>query len=180
MPETFTTKSDKEVLIRPIENTESDIQAALDFINALIEEDTMIARSGNPVTLEEQKEWVQKTTEGVRKKDKIFFAAFFDGRMVGNTQITRQGGRARHVGTFGISIAKDFRGEGLGKELMRRVLEKAPSIDISHIELHVYEGNEPAIQLYTSMGFKEVGRLPEAVQYKGNLITNIIMWKKIY
>lgn len=173
------TKSGKEVLIRPIENTESDAKAALEFINKIIEEDAMVARSGNLATLEEEKEWVKKTTERIKENNGILLAAFADKRMIGSAEITRQGGRSKHVGTFGISIAKDFRGEGLGRELMRRVLKDAPNIGLSHIELHVYEENEPAIKLYTSMGFKEVGRLPEAIQYKDKLITSIIMWKKM-
>ncbi len=179
MENIFKTRSDKKVLIRLIENTEKDTRAALDFINALIEEDAMIARSGKPVTIEEQKEWIQKTTEAVRKKDKIFLTAFFGEHMVGNTEITRQGGRSKHVGTFGISVAKNFRGEGLGKELMRRALEEAPGIGISHVELRVYEGNGPAIQLYAQMGFEEVGRLPEAIRYKDRLVASIMMWKKL-
>ena len=179
MSETFKTKSGKEVNIRPIENTESDLLAALEFINKLIEEDAMIARSGNPVTLEEQKEWVETTTKKIQEGNKVFLAGFFEDRMVGTTEITRQGGRSKHMGTLGIAIAKELRGEGLGRELMGRILKEASNIGLTHVELHVYEGNEPALQLYASMGFKEVGRLPEAARYKDTLITDIVMWKKI-
>jgi len=179
MANIFTTKSGKEVVIRSIENAESDVRAAMEFINKIIKEDAMVTRFGNPVTLEEEKEWAEKTTKKIQEGDQIFLAAFVNNEMVGSAQITRQKERSKHVGTFGISIAKKIRGQGLGKELMRQVLEKAPEINISHIELHVYEGNKPAIQLYASMDFKEVGRLPEAIQYRGKLITDIIMWKKL-
>ncbi|MDP3724937.1 MAG: GNAT family N-acetyltransferase [Nanoarchaeota archaeon] len=176
MSENFITKSGKEVFIRPIENTESDVKAALDFINKIIEEDAMIKRSGDPATLEEEKEWVENTTKKVSQGDEIFLAAFLGEREVGATEITRQGGRSKHVGTFGITIAKELRGEGLGRELMRQILQEASKIGLTHIELHVYEKNEPAIKLYTSLGFKEVGRRPEAIAYQGKLITDIIMW----
>ncbi|MEK7104349.1 MAG: hypothetical protein AAB842_03045, partial [Patescibacteria group bacterium] len=47
------------------------------------------------------------------------------------------------------------------------------------IELGVYEGNNPAIALYKKMGFKVVAKIPNRIQYKGKLITKIIMHLEI-
>src|SRR3989344_8342878 len=100
MANIFTTKSGKEVVIRSIENAESDVRAAMEFINKIIKEDAMVTRFGNPVTLEEEKEWAEKTTKKIQEGDQIFLAAFVNNEMVGSAQITRQKERSKHVGTF--------------------------------------------------------------------------------
>ena len=43
------------------------------------------------------------------------------------------------------------------------------------IILDVYEKNLPALNLYKRMGFKEVGRIPKAVYWKGEYIDDIKM-----
>ncbi|HET8811164.1 MAG TPA: GNAT family N-acetyltransferase, partial [Gaiella sp.] len=49
----------------------------------------------------------------------------------------------------GIGVAKEHRGEGIGRVLMNAVLEVAPPT----VELEVIEQNERAIKLYESLGF---------------------------
>lgn len=90
--------------------------------------------------------------------------------------------RMDHIGEFGIAIRQGFRGIGLGKCLMENIIKMAktelkPSPKI--IELGVYEGNKPAIALYKKMDFKQVAKIPNSVQYKGKLITKIIMHLEI-
>jgi len=43
------------------------------------------------------------------------------------------------------------------------------------IVLDVYEKNLPALNLYRKMGFKEVGRIPKAIFWKGRYIDDIKM-----
>lgn len=63
-----------------------------------------------------------------------------------------------HQCEFGIIVGKDFRGKGIGKALLQNLMHLAK--DQFHIELlhlQVYLEN-PAIQFYSHMGFKEFGR----------------------
>ncbi len=47
------------------------------------------------------------------------------------------------------------------------------------IELSVFVNNEIAIKLYKSCGFKEVGRIPEKIRYKGEYVDEIVMILKV-
>ena len=87
-----------------------------------------------------------------------------------------------HVGEFGIAIKKEFRGIGLGSFLMREIIQLAktelkPKPKI--IKLGVFANNKPAIALYKKMGFKQVAVLPRHLEYKGNLVAEIIMYLEV-
>lgn len=61
-----------------------------------------------------------------------------------------------HVGT--IAVGRDYRGLGIAKLLLGHTAEKALAESVNHIILEVRVGNEAAISLYLSLGFKKVGR----------------------
>ena len=56
-----------------------------------------------------------------------------------------------------IAVAKDARGYGLGKALMRAVMGDLYADRIPKLFLEVDETNEAAVSLYKSLGFKQVG-----------------------
>jgi len=56
---------------------------------------------------------------------------------------------------LGISMVQKYRGKGIGKELMTRVLEKAKARGIKKISLSV-DPNNDVLHLYEALGFKKV------------------------
>ena len=58
-----------------------------------------------------------------------------------------------------MSVAKDFRGLGVGRKLMETVLEQAKQGGYSRVYLTTSNGQETAIKLYRKMGFVEIGRV---------------------
>jgi ribosomal protein S18 acetylase RimI-like enzyme len=54
----------------------------------------------------------------------------------------------------------EFRGRGLAKEMLSRLLEKGRDLGYSTFLLEVWKINNPAIHIYTSAGFKEIERYP--------------------
>ncbi len=84
---------------------------------------------------------------------------------------------SRHVGDLGISIAADWRGVGLGRALLNAIIDEARSTldGLRMVRLDVFEGNEPAIALYRSVGFIETGRTPGAVLRRGEYVDSIQM-----
>lgn len=56
-----------------------------------------------------------------------------------------------------IGVAKDRRGRGLGRALLQRTLNRLVDLDMPRLGLFVTEGNDPAIRLYETMGFAQVG-----------------------
>jgi len=84
--------------------------------------------------------------------------------------------RQSHVGEFGISVRKEYRGIGLGKYLMKTTLKLAKKrLKAKIIRLSVFENNRVAQNLYKKFGFKKVAKIPKQIQYKRKLISEIVM-----
>jgi ribosomal protein S18 acetylase RimI-like enzyme len=62
-----------------------------------------------------------------------------------------------HRGFLGMGLIKEFRGKGLGTQLLSRALKHAKDIGLEKIELSVYTENADAIKLYKKLGFSEIG-----------------------
>ena len=56
-----------------------------------------------------------------------------------------------------IVVKKSYRGNGISKILMNHIISYCIEKNIVKINLEVNSKNEPAIKLYQSFGFKEVG-----------------------
>ena len=54
-----------------------------------------------------------------------------------------------------IGVFPEYRGRGVGKAILRKILEEVPG----EIYLHVEAGNTPAINLYLSFGFEKVRKI---------------------
>jgi putative acetyltransferase len=64
----------------------------------------------------------------------------------------------RHSARFGISVRKDFRQRGIGRRLIETaIFETKRWQGFCRIELECTLNNEPAIQLYESLGFQKEG-----------------------
>ena len=85
--------------------------------------------------------------------------------------------KMRHVGQIGMAIAEGWRGAGLGRALLERVVEHGRASEhVWRIELGVLHENAPAIALYESLGFVREGYYPGRFrQPDGALLDDIIM-----
>lgn len=68
-----------------------------------------------------------------------------------------------HCGTLGVGLLPEFRGKGIGRQLMQRTIDAAFAFGMTRIELTVREHNVNAIALYKSLGFKVEGLHRNAV-----------------
>lgn len=69
--------------------------------------------------------------------------------------------RIAHKGTFAMSVRSSWRNKGIGKTLLRGLVEwvqSHPTLEV--IALGVIEDNGPGVALYTRMGFQVTGREP--------------------
>jgi ribosomal protein S18 acetylase RimI-like enzyme len=172
------TFGDKEITIRKI--MKSDFRNAKKFqtfINALVEEDAKLLIN-KKVTLKDEKMFLKTLLADTKRRNKVYLLAGHDNKIIGSTVIALNKLRRNHIGTFGITISKDYREMGLGSYLMSEIIKLAkkelnPKPKI--VQLEVYSNNKPAISLYKKMGFKQVARLPKQFQYKGELIDELVM-----
>jgi RimJ/RimL family protein N-acetyltransferase len=107
----------------------------------------------------------------------VFMIAFDNDKLVGVSNAF--GGKhnaTRHCADVGISINKDYRGMGIGKKLMKYLIDWAKETSIlTRLELCVYERNTLAIKLYEDLGFVIQGKKEKAIFQNGNYENEIIM-----
>jgi len=158
-----------------------DAVSMLDYINTLSKEKTYITYQGEQLTLEEEKKYLKSQLEKIKSGRTVHLMLFVDGNEAGISSIDLGKGIKGHIGVFGISIAKKYRGMGLGKLLMKLVFEESVKKlkDLKIIVLEVFGPNEKAIEMYKKFGFVESGRLPGGILYKGEYVDDIQMYMKV-
>ncbi|HEY9783795.1 MAG TPA: GNAT family N-acetyltransferase [Candidatus Obscuribacterales bacterium] len=99
-----------------------------------------------------------------------FVLGLFDKELIGTVGFYRkQGMKVRHLGViWGMYLAPEYRGRGLGKNLLMAALQKANTIEgLEQISLTVVTTNEAARQMYANAGFKVYGIEPRALKVNG-------------
>ena len=71
--------------------------------------------------------------------------------------------RYAHHAEFGLAVARDYWGQGLGRKLTELAIEWGRRIGLHKIYLRVFDHNIRAIKLYESTGFVEEARLKDDV-----------------
>lgn len=111
--------------------------------------------------------------------DKYIVGAFDDGKsLVGMVTFVRESNlKIRHKGNvFGMYIAPDNRGQGLGKSLMKELIRRAQECDgLEQLNLTVVSTNVFAKRLYKSLGFEVYGRERHALKYMGHYYDEELM-----
>lgn len=72
-----------------------------------------------------------------------------------------------------------MRGAGVGKILLRHMLERAPSLGIRNVIALVFGHNYPSLNLFHRFGFEEWGRLPQVCDLDTMLADVVILGKRI-
>jgi RimJ/RimL family protein N-acetyltransferase len=178
----FITKNGEEAVIRYPQP--SDVGAMTEYANTLSAEDSYVTLSGEQFSLEQEQSFLDDEFHKIEDGDGVLLICSVEGTMVGICGITRnQRGRKRslHLGIFGISIHKNYRGQGLGFELAKATIDEAKlNIDgLKIVTLSVYKPNTAAYEMYKKLGFIEYGMLPEGVIYKDGYLDKILMCKKV-
>lgn len=173
------TKSGQDVTLRfP---TIDDVESLLIYINKISAEQTFIRFQGQKQTLEQEQKWLKEVLEKIASHQGVTLYAEINNQLVGVADINLLGLVENHIGLFGLTVAKEYRSEGVGTLLMEQTMQVAidhlPTMKI--IELSVFANNPVAIGLYEKLGFKEFGRLPEGILHRGEYIDHIYMFKKI-
>jgi RimJ/RimL family protein N-acetyltransferase len=82
----------------------------------------------------------------------------------------------RHAGRFGMSVARPWRGRGVGRKLLTRAIEEARGWPgFCRIDLECVAWNRPAIALYESLGFRTEARMEKAINLRGRPETMLLM-----
>ena len=101
----------------------------------------------------------------------ILIVATSNERVVGNLSFrTGSSKKFHHVGELGVQVLKDYWNLGIGKELIKYLIDWAKENKcIYKISLRVRVDNENAIHVYKELGFNEEGILRNEMLSKGTL-----------
>jgi ribosomal-protein-alanine N-acetyltransferase len=99
-------------------------------------------------------------------------AVIFGGVVAGYSCLYIVAGEMQ-IGNFAVS--PDYRGRGIAKMLMNKLIEIARERNCDSIYLEVRESNQPARRLYDGFGFNVIGR---RVGYYRNPFENAILMAK--
>lgn len=111
--------------------------------------------------------------------DKFVLGAFHnDGSLVGIVTFMRENSlKTSHKGNiFGMYVAPEGRGNGLGKYLMKELIKRAKNCEgLEQIKLTVVSNNISAKQLYKSLGFELYGVERNALKFNGQYCDEDLM-----
>ena len=99
--------------------------------------------------------WRKNLEKQVEQHDGLHLLAIDNGEVIASGGIHSAGlrMRRRHVAGLGICVARERQKQGIGSEMMKRLLDWADNwAGYLRIELTVYTDNERAIALYRRFG----------------------------
>ncbi|HVT12358.1 MAG TPA: GNAT family N-acetyltransferase [Fimbriimonadaceae bacterium] len=108
-------------------------------------------------------EWARRCEPTADK----FILGAFDDRLVGIVGLIReQRSKSRHTAfVWGMNVAPEARGRGIGRSLIRRLIEMARAMPgLEQVHLDVIPAAGPARDLYVSEGFETIALQPKALK----------------
>jgi len=115
--------------------------------------------------------------EHIANKSPVFYV-LYNEQVIGWCDITPyKNPRLSHRGGLGMGIIPEFRGKGLGTQLIEVSLSHAKSMGLEKVEFNVYTENFPAINLYKKFGFEEEGIIRKYRKLDGQYFDCLVMAK---
>ena len=133
--------------------TTADIQGFAEVLGSVIKEREYLLTIETP-SIDDISDFIHNTIEN----DYAQYVAEVDGMIVGwADMIPRDKGSVQHTGVLGMGVASDYRGRGIGGDLLGHVIEHAWQSGLSRLELEVLSSNHKAIAMYERHGFQHEG-----------------------
>ena len=162
------------VCIEPVNGTE-DCREFQRFINTLTREGTYLLVD-KPITLKEEKQWLNTQVTEQRKGKQLYLKALVDGRLIGDCFAKPGFGRNHGNVNLGIAITKKWRGKGIGYILLNELIQRSEKKwHPKNIYLHVVSANTKAYQLYESLGFRKIALLPQWFEYNKRYLDEYLL-----
>jgi putative acetyltransferase len=161
-----------QIIIRPARPGDGAAMSA--YVSRLVAEQLDTILLNHEFTPAEEEETIRRYEQA---EHHIFLLALDGQRVVGMLDIHGHEHPAkRHWGQFGMSVDRDYRGQGLGRRLLERAIAEAKSWpDFCRLELGVTPWNTRAIELYRSLGFELEGTKRKGINLRGQPEDDLVM-----
>ena len=149
----------------------ADAEALLAFLKTVgAETDNLtFGAEGLPLSVEVERNYLASVQES---SVSAFFLAKIGDEIVGDASFSGSSReRLKHRGELGVSVRRDAWGMGIGKALIRQVLDFAEqTAGAEAVTLTVRSDNARAIALYRAFGFEKTGTFPGFLKVNGEPI----------
>jgi phosphinothricin acetyltransferase len=103
-----------------------------------------------------------------------------DGQVVGWAALSPYSSRFayRGVGEVSVYVAGSARGKGIGRALLRALIDSAEAAGVWTLQAGIFPENDASIRLHASEGFREVGRRERIGQLAGQWHDVVLMERR--
>ena len=153
-----------------------DLPAIVRIYNSIIP-GRMVTADLEPITVESRVAWLQ-AHDPARRPIWVVEQA---GDVIGWLSFDTFYARAAYDGTAMVAIYLDerFRGAGLGRSLLNRAIQHAPSLGIRVLLGYIFSHNEPSLRLFARLGFDRWAYLPGVTRLDGIDRDVVILGKRV-
>lgn len=112
---------------------------------------------------------------------RVYVAEDAAGAVVGSAYVTpNYGGPAARIANAGFMVDPDHAGRGIGRRLAEHVLTTAKAEGYRGMVFNAVVETNPAVHLWTSLGFTILGTVPEAYEHpRHGLVGLHIMYRSL-
>lgn len=169
----------KSLLIRLLKH--SDWRPLWQYINQISQEQTFISFQGEHISQRREKQYVAEMITKMKLHQAIVLVITDEDKIVGTAHLTQRPRIQNHIADLGISIHKDYRNQGLGRQLLIDLIKQGAQLipKVKIITLQLLANNQVALHLYQQLGFVKYGYLPKGHQHQHQLVDTILMYKLV-
>jgi len=145
--------------------TRNDLVRIVEIYNSTVPS-RMVTADTESVTVESRQKWFEEHTPSKRP---LWVIENSDHATIGWVSFQSFYGRPAYDSTVEISIYLDtqYRGQGVGKEILRYCINNAPKFGIKTLLGFIFEHNEPSLRLFSHFGFEDWATLPNIALLDG-------------
>jgi RimJ/RimL family protein N-acetyltransferase len=164
-----------DIVIREVKPNDAASLAV--YMRALCLEALDTISSRPPPTLEEERDFIAKAAEA----GGAIFVGVQASAIIGLLDLwPGQKPHDRHVCRLGMSVARERRGQGIGRKLLEAAVDRCRSWPSAcRLELEVVPWNTPALSLYQQLGFVIEATKRKAINLRGepeDLVLMALTW----
>ncbi|MCK4365406.1 MAG: N-acetyltransferase [Thermoplasmatales archaeon] len=155
--------------------TANDLEAITEIYNEAILK-TVATFDTETKTIEQQRKWFENHSS----KNPILVAEE-NGVIFGFASLSKYSNRCAYSDTAEISlyIMEEFQGKGIGKKLMKAIIDEGEKVGLHAVIARITDGNEKSIHLHKSVGFEHIGTMKE-VGFKFDKRLDVCLMQKVY
>jgi len=118
---------------------------------------------------------IQSWSDNLNYSRVLPLLAVINNKIVGNATLHRKQGPYRHIGEIRIFLAKDFRGRGLGTEMLKTLIDMARKEGLHQLRAEVFASTPKVIRAFESLGFERGCALEDYFMLPNNKTEDIVL-----